>query len=96
MSVQINYIQASKTDWHGTFADGTKYPGDEKMQIACLQRIASATEAMAVNYNRLQGDLEMYKRWYNEGREKIKKLERQIPSHKGVATKLRKKSTAIQ
>lgn len=58
-----NYIEASKMNWEGNGStDGHKFPGVDYMNMASLQRIAAATEAMAVNHLRLQSDYERMER----------------------------------
>lgn len=71
---KVSLKEASKTDWFATLNDGNNYPGDTNIQIGCLMRIAEATEKMASNYTRMENDLALYKRWYNEERAKVSTL----------------------
>ncbi len=63
----------------------------QQVQLGCMQRIADATEKMASNYQKMEADLEMYKRWYNQKNERIKKLNYEIRTLKGHITRLKKK-----
>lgn len=51
----ISNVDNSKIHW-GNRIEENDYPGDEKIKIGCLQRIASAAEAMAKNHVQLQSD----------------------------------------
>lgn len=52
-------------------------------------RIADASEAMAKNHVQLINDHDMYKRWYNEERDKVKKLNHQVRGLKAAITRLK-------
>lgn len=82
------FREKSRTDYN----NGTDAVSGEDIQIGCLQRIADATELMAKNYTKLQADLDMYKKWYNESDENRWALERKISSLRGVITKLKNKA----
>lgn len=88
---KISYHEASKVKWEGNFPDDTHFPGNDKIYMACLQRIAAATETMATNYQLLQTDLEMYKHWYKDANESAAKRQRSITAHKANYTRLKKK-----
>lgn len=62
------------------------------VQLGCLQRIADATEKMAANYVKMENDLAMYKRWYDNEHELSLKKERSISALKGQITKLKNKN----
>lgn len=62
----------------------------EDINSGCLQRIADATEKMALNYDKLISDRDWYKNLYNN-REYTRRLEKQNSAYKGVITKLKKK-----
>lgn len=83
MSKSINLRAASKIQWTVEEKNGSPYPGDDNISLGCLMRIADATEAMAVNHVRLQNDHDQYKRWYQEGQEKISRLEKANAAHRG-------------
>lgn len=51
----ISDIDQSKIQW-GNPIEEDEYPGNERIKLGCLQRIASATEAMAKNHVQLQND----------------------------------------
>lgn len=63
----------------------------EDIQLGCLQRIADATEKMASNYQKMQTDIELYKRWYNEKRAIIATRDKTISNMRGQITKLKNK-----
>lgn len=65
---------STKTDWFAEPANEHGYPGDKNIELGCLMRIADAAEKMASNYQRMENDLAMYKRWYNAEKELTSKL----------------------
>ena len=85
----LTYTHGSKTLWGSNDSDG-KLTLDQ-IQTGCLQRIATATEAMAQNYTRLQSDRDMYQRLYNEESERLQQSERSNAALRGQITKLRKR-----
>lgn len=83
-----SHRQSSRKEWitpHGL------HPSIDQIQLGCLQRIADATEKMAGNYDALIHDRDLYKRWYNEERERNARLERRIRSLRGVITRMKRK-----
>lgn len=82
-------IEHSRTEWTPKGDDGS-YPGNERVTIGCLQRIANATELMSKNYVAMQNDLERYKRWYNDEQNRRKKLERSNAALSGHIKRLKK------
>lgn len=80
--------EQSKKDWESRDTS-------EDLQLGCLQRIADATEKMASNYQRMEKDLAMYKRWYKEKCETVNNRDRSISSLRGQITKLKKKLSVI-
>lgn len=86
----VNIVEASKKTWSAKVADNTEYPGDTNIQLGCLQRIATATEAMAVYHVKMQEDYNYLKRNRDMYR---KNYEMQVASNRalrGVITKLKK------
>lgn len=84
-----SFIEQSKTEWQSSLGGNpTKYD----LQTGSLQRIALATEQMAKNYVQLQLDHDMYKRWYQEEKQKCKELYKSISSLKGHIKRLKNKS----
>lgn len=79
-----NLRESSKLNWDG----GNK---TESIKLGCLQRIADAAEIMATNYINLQNELDIYKRWYNERCEVVKRRDKYISSLRGQITKLKNK-----
>lgn len=63
----------------------------EGINAGSLQRIADATEKMAVSYSQLIAERDNYKRWYYEKMERNDSLIRSIIAYRGVITKLKKK-----
>ena len=80
--------EQSKKDWESRDTS-------EDLQLGCLQRIADATEKMASNYQRMENDLAMYKRWYKEKCETVNNRDRSISNLSGQITKLKKKLSVI-
>lgn len=74
---------------------GPKIQTDE-LRNGCLQRIADATEAMAVHYERLIIDRDRYRRWYQDEQRKRKSRDRSNAALRGVITKLKKKIQQIE
>lgn len=81
-----SFKKASRIEWEG--ATG-QHPTIEQLNLGCLQRIADAAEKMAQNWSALTEERDRYKRWYEEERQKSKKLRHRIRALKGVATKLK-------
>lgn len=80
------YKAESKKNWYTTCDIST-----EELQLGAIMRIADATEKIAQNYSSLIEERDRYKRWYNEGSEERRRLERRISSLKGVITKIKKR-----
>lgn len=80
------YKAESKKEWYTTGNIST-----EQLQLGAIMRIADATEKIAQNYSSLIEERDRYKRWYNEGSEERRRLERRISSLKGVITKIKKR-----
>lgn len=51
----VSHVEDSKTHW-GNQKEEDEFPGLDRIKVGCLQRIASATEAMAKNHVQLQND----------------------------------------
>ena len=84
-------IELSRTRWIQPEVDGaTGYPGDVNIKLGCLQRMADATEKMALNHERLISDRDFYKSLYEGQREESRRLRRRIAGLRGAITRLRK------
>lgn len=68
----------------------------EAIKISCLMRIADASEATAKNFRELESDRDLYRRWYNEQRDRAARLERRLTATRGVVTRQRKKIFELQ
>lgn len=79
--------QESKKDW-------TSAGNLEHINAGSLQRIADATEKMARNFTSLQEDLDLYKRWYEQEKARVKVRDNQIRGLKGALTKANRKVSA--
>lgn len=91
MAKKINYIEASKTDWEKTVTDNaSNFPGIDYMGMACLQRIATATEAMAKNHTQLIADRDLYKRWYEGEKAANARLNRANAALRGIINRMKK------
>lgn len=62
-----NFTRMSRAEWSGPSTT-------ENIRTGCLQRIATATEAMASNHVKLIEERDRYKRYYEESREHNKTL----------------------
>jgi hypothetical protein len=76
--------ELSKKDWQ---SDNPM----EGINSGSLQRIADATEKMAVNFVQLQNERDLYKRWYEGEKKSSQRMANRIRSLQGVITKLKKK-----
>lgn len=88
----ISNVENSKTNFGDYFEEDARYPGDDKMKLGCLQRIANATEAMSQNYVRMENDLAMYKRWYAENKATIERIVRSNNALRGHLKRFKKQS----
>jgi hypothetical protein len=82
-----NTREDSRKNWDSA---GTR----EDINSGSLQRIADATELIAQRYSELIADVERYKRWYAEEKQRRESRDNQIRSLKGVITKPRKAGRA--
>lgn len=64
----------------------------EAVNCGSLQRIADAVEKVAVGYDRLQQDRDLYKRWYLEKKAEAERLARSNVALRGQITKLQRKN----
>lgn len=89
----LSYRQESKKEYTGQ-ADinhlGRPVLDIEQLQLGALLRIADGMDKMAENYDRIISDRNMYKRWYEEEREKHAELKRKYRALKGQLTKCKK------
>ena len=76
--------ESSKREW-------TSSSLRDDINTGSLQRIADATEKMAVSHVELSDNLERYKRLYVSEQETSKRLNRSNVALRGVITKLRRK-----
>lgn len=81
------FREASRLEWTPTQSDG---PVAEQISIGCLQRIADATEKMALRYTELIDRNTRLQRDYNRLSEKSAKQERTIAGLRGTITKLKR------
>lgn len=85
------YEKESRKQWYDAT---TAKPGREQIQIGCLQRIATATEAMAINHQRLIDENQWLSKSRKTYRDECESLKRRLAALKGANTKLRKKLEA--
>lgn len=64
-------------------------PTVEEIACGALQRIATATEAMATEYNRLIRERDSARRSVDYWRERAERAERRLSATKGVVTRLK-------
>lgn len=77
-------IEHSKTDF------SHDKPSLEHVNTGCLQRIANATELMAINFLKLQQDNEYLKNRNHKLNTEVEFLKRQSAVYKGKFNRLRK------
>jgi predicted RNase H-like nuclease (RuvC/YqgF family) len=65
-------------------------PTFQEVHTGCLQRIATACEATAKNWNQMQADLEYYKRRSKENYEACERLNRSSAALRGVISRMKK------
>lgn len=70
MSSNKSNVELSRIEWVPNGVSSSGYPGDEKIKIGCLQRIADAAEKMAMDHDRLVKDRDYYKSLYESFRNK--------------------------
>jgi hypothetical protein len=80
-------IEESKKD---VTMNAIGYIGDNNMQLGAILRIADACEDMARNHTSLIEEKERYKRWYEQEKAKVHKLEHCISGLRGYLKRLRK------
>lgn len=83
----MNQRDASRQNWSSSNTV-------EEINSGCLQRIADATEKMAMNYTTLLNERDRYYKWYMEQQEVKEKLYRRISALKGVITRMKKKNNS--
>jgi hypothetical protein len=94
----ITYKDHSRTDWTVTLK-GTHFPGLERINTGCLQRMADAaerqaraTEIMAADRIQMERDLKDANDEIYSLLGKLKVAERRIAALKGVITRLKKRN----
>lgn len=60
----------------------------DHINAGSLQRIADATEKLAINWDLLMGERDRYKKWYYNSQEEIKRKDATIRGLRGEVTKL--------
>lgn len=75
-------------------ADSRKnYTGNgttDHLNAGSLQRIADATERIAANYSEILEARDKFKRWYEEERDRRRKIERSNAALRGAITRLKR------
>ena len=84
-----SWIEHSKIHYRDT-DEGT--PNDNRIKIGCMQRIATATEAMAITHTRLINDNEWLKGVRDRQQEEINYLRRSNAGLKGAITRMKNKA----
>lgn len=92
MGNNIFIKEASKVNWDVPAPkNGTGYPGDLNIIIACLQRIAASAELIAANNQKLIDDRDLYKKKFAERTKEMAHLKKSIVGFRGQITKLKRK-----
>jgi hypothetical protein len=82
-----DYKKESRSDWG---SDQETALCRDQIQLGAILRIADATEKMANSYQQLIDNRDLYKRWYEEERERTKKLYKRLTATKAWITRLKK------
>ncbi len=90
MAKRVDLKSSTKINWSAEALNNDGYPGNTNIQLGCLMRIADATEKMASNYQRMENDLAMYKRWYEQEVVSVKRLMRSNNALKGHLNRIKK------
>jgi hypothetical protein len=80
-----NFRKYSRLEW--TTATGE--PDNEQLTVGCLQRIADATERMAINHTLLMDELDRYKNLLTAERIRVDSRDNTIRGLRGQITKLK-------
>lgn len=94
MGTKNDIKQLSRVNYSVSLSEG-QLMSNELITMGAIQRIADATELMASNYKKLQDDVKMYERWYNEETERNNRLRKSISVLKGHITRLKKRVESI-
>lgn len=86
---QKSLKKESRMDW-GREIPANQVLSDDDIKLGVILRIADATEAMAKNYTELQRQLDNYKRWYQEEKERNRDLWSSNYHLRGYITRLKK------
>ena len=84
------FREQSRVGWFAKNLTEKEYPGHERVQIGCLQRIADATESMAQNFVNLQNERDSYKRYYENEAASVRRLVRSNNALRGVINRMKK------
>lgn len=87
------FKEDSKRNW---VAGNGEQSSNEQIQIGCLQRIADATEAMAINHTKLIDENKWLAASRKQYREWNESLERSNAALKGHLTRLKKKIALLE
>lgn len=85
---KYSWKEKSRSDWNTELDNASDLPV-EYIQTGCLMRIAEATELMAQNYRQLMEDRDQYKRWYEQKKVEIERLQNEARTLRGVVTRFR-------
>lgn len=85
-----SYREESRTDWGYTQVGGLN---NEQIKLGAILRIADAAEKMAQNYARMENDLAMYKRWYEQEKADNQRMARSNAALRGHIKRLKTKSS---
>lgn len=79
-----DFIAESRQNW-----SNLSLPHDRRIELGALQRIATASELMATNYQKMQQDLNWYMSQYNQQKAEIKTLKAKLAAQKGLVTRVK-------
>ncbi|MBW7935046.1 MAG: hypothetical protein H3C62_15855 [Gemmatimonadaceae bacterium] len=85
-----NWKEHSRTGWLSRDVEPHVFPGIERVQIGCLQRIADAAETMAQNHAHLIAERDRYERWYNSEKSANATLRRRVNALRGIIARMKR------
>lgn len=85
-----DFVKQSKKNWTPRCEHAT----ESQLTIGCLQRIASATELMCKDREKLERDLVYMRNSRDMYRKESEQLQRKLVATKGVVTRLKNKIKA--
>lgn len=91
MTTNPTWIQHSRIEWHSA-ETGDGFPGIERVQLGCLQRIATAVEKVAQDRIRLEEQVKTLQARVDYMSKEALQNERRIAAYRGIIKKLKEQT----